>query len=168
MSTTARQLEETFRPILATGCADRGFSFRLRHEADLRTPQSVILSAEETGDVLGIKVSGRVGKACTIEVECRVGGGAAESPQVVEDLASALEDQLAAAATLAATWKAAVAGGNPTTVANALAALTAAGGVKLSTDWLYLRFLESRRAHSFDGPVRVLTWTCDMHALTAA
>lgn len=166
MSTTARQLEETFRPILAAGIAGRGIALRLRHEADERKLPAIILSAEETGDVLSVKVAGRVAKACSIEMERRVGGPAAESPRVLDELAGSLEDLLAQAATLAAAWKAAVIGGNAGTIAAALAALTAAGGVKLSTDWLYLRFLESERTHAFEGTVRVLTWTCTLHALT--
>jgi hypothetical protein len=167
MSTTARQLEETFRQILAAGLPS-GYSLRLRSEPAQRTLPAVIVAGEETGDFLGVKVSGRVAKECTIALECRVDGTEDSSPGVLEELGGALDGYLANAAPLAAAWKAAVAGGNVGTIAAALAALTAAGGVLLSTGWLYLRFLDSDSAYAFDGPTRVLTRTYPLHALTSA
>lgn len=163
-ATTARALEETFRPILAAGL-EPGLNLRLRNEDTALVLPAVILSAEEEGDFLGVKVAGRCARICALEIEYQIPGSAEESSATAEHLAGALDAIIANAAANVAAVRAAA---TPEALAAAQAALTAAGADLLYANWLYLRLLDSDKKSEFDGRKRVLTCTFDLHALTAA
>ena len=139
-TTTARALEETFRPIVASALGG-GFDVRLantdlvRPAAPLRLP-ALILSAHDTGEFFGLKVAGRYAKLCQLRFEFRVAGAGEQSPQILEDFA-----------------------------ARASAAFENATGI---TGWTYLRWDTPEDERTWEGSTRVLTRSYEVRCLTAA